>query len=56
MGPDAAHADEVGMVGRTTARSAQALPIFMSQRSRTRMPLPGVVVLVLLVAVALRVL
>ena len=40
------------MVGRTATRGAQAFPIFMSHRSRTRMPLPGLVVLALLVAVA----
>jgi len=41
------------MVGRTTTRDAQALPIFMSQRSRFRAPVPGLLVLVLLVGAAL---
>jgi len=46
------------MVGRTTTRNAQTFPIFLSHVSRTRMPLPGVVLLGLLVAgaVLLRVL
>lgn len=39
------------MVGRTTTRGAQ--PIFMSHVSRTRMPLPGIVVLALLIAGAI---
>ena len=41
------------MVGRTTTRGAQAFPIFMSQRSRFRAPVPGLVVLALLLGVAL---
>jgi len=41
------------MVGRTTTRGTQAFPIFMSQRSRLRAPVPGLVALALLVGVAL---
>ena len=41
------------MVGRTTSRDASALPIFMSQRSRFRAPVPGLLALALLVGVAL---
>jgi hypothetical protein len=40
----------MGMVGRTTSRGAQTYPIFMSRVSRTRMPLPGIVLLALLIA------
>jgi len=40
------------MVGRTTTRGAQAFPIFMSQRSRFRAPLPGLLVLMLLIGIA----
>jgi hypothetical protein len=40
------------MVGRTTTRDASALPIFMSHRSRYRAPVPGLVVLALLLGVA----
>ncbi len=40
------------MVGRTTTRGAQA-PIFMSHRSRVRAPMPGLLVLALLLAVAI---
>ena len=36
MGPDRRHADETGMVGRTTIRDTTALPIFMSSRTRSR--------------------
>ncbi len=41
------------MVGRTTTRGAPAFPIFMSQRSRFRAPVPGLLVLALLLGVAL---
>lgn len=41
------------MVGRTTTRDAQTLPIFMSRRSRFRAPVPGLLALALLVGVAL---
>ena len=41
------------MVGRTTTRGAQAFPIFMSYRSRVRAPMPGQLVLALLLAVAI---
>lgn len=47
------HADESGMVGRTTSRDARSSAIFLSQVSRTRMPLPGIVVVALLVAGAI---